>query len=224
MRYFFAIVVGSMMLGCTERNNQHVELRSGEAAEASRLIKSLGGACTTRFDVASFCGRLHTASANVTSKLERAELADQYCRALLDLDLLGSADNQDPLEVRGRCTVAKDFLAYSSETLSELGLSRFEILEFAAEMCAHLREESKRVEKAVAKRVGQKLKSPRDGWCVPWSKCPKMVDDVRRQWIWQYIDMPKCQFESIFKNVPPAEKERLLDKIEAEIGRKPNLF
>ena len=43
MRYFFAIVVGSMMLGCTERNNQHVELRSGEAAEASRLIKSLGG-------------------------------------------------------------------------------------------------------------------------------------------------------------------------------------
>ena len=89
MRYFFAIVVGSMMLGCTERNNQHVELRSGEAADASRLIKSLGGACTTRFEVASFCGRLHTASAKVTSKLERAEHADQYCRALLTSTCLG---------------------------------------------------------------------------------------------------------------------------------------
>lgn len=224
MRFFVTIAVCFLMSGCSKKDGRHVELRSDEAVEASRLIKSLGGSCTARFDVASFCGRLQAVSSNVTSELERVELSDRYCRALLDLDMLGPVDSRNPMEIRGRCTVAKDFLAYSSDTLSELGVSRFEILKFAVAMCAHLREESVRVREDVAKREDAKPSSTWGGWYVPWSRCPKMVDDVRQQWIWQYIDMPKCQFESIFNNVPKAEKERLLDQIVAEIGRMPNLF
>lgn len=225
MRFvFLTLLFCALAVGCSRKTECHVELRTDEAKETSKLIKSLGGACTTKFDVASFSVSLQSVAAKVTNGQERAELADQYCRELLSMDLLGPADCKDPMEIRGRCDIVKNFTYFSTGTLEGLGMSRSQILRFAVLMCTHLREESKRVGKAVAKREDSKPKSQWGGRYVPWSKCPKMIDDARQSWIWQHIDMPKEMFEHITKDMPPVERERLLKDIADEIGRKPNLF
>lgn len=220
----FVLAFFALLLGCSEKAMCHLELRTDEAKEVSGLIKSLGGSCTTRFDVASFSASLQAVVVKVTNEQERAELADQYCHELLSLDMMGPLDGKDPMEIRGRCDVVKKFTYFSTGTLEGLGMSRSQILRFAVAMCAHLREESKRVGKAVAKLEDRTPKSPWGGWYVPWSKCPKMIDDARQCWIWQHIDMPKGMFEYITKDLSPNERKGLLEDIEEEIGRKPNFF
>lgn len=225
MRFAFPILIAlAFVLGCFRNDHWSSALCTDEAKALSKMIDSMGGSCTSRFDVASFCGNIQAVAKSVTNEQERAELADRYCRELLGIDLLGPLGGESPMEIRDRCDVVKKFAYYSPATLEGLGMSRFQLLQFAVAMCTHLREEGERVRKAVAGRENAKPNSPSGGCSVPWSRCPKMVDDVRQQWIWQHIDMPKCRFESIFNTVPPTEKERVLREIEAEIGRKPNLF
>ena len=225
MRFLvFFLAISILLTGCSRKDDQLMVLGSDEAKTASKLIMSLDASCKSRADVASFSGRLRMVVSKVTNDMERAGLANQYCRELLSLDLLGSPGNQDPMAIIGRCDIVKDFLYYSSDTLKDLGMRRFKVLEFAVAMCAHLREERQRMLKAVAKREGSTPKSVKDGWYIPLSKCPKKVDDVRQQWIWQYIDMPKEVFLHVFEDVSSAEKERLLKTIENEIGRRPRIF
>ena len=195
----FLILSLLALMGCNRDVGEYPLSQDGIAV--SHVVSLLDHSITNNLGLVAVGTQIRGGIKSVTNANERAVLFRKYLNQIANLDLIGPEGKAGPLQVHVRCLAIRDAMLDMHETVRAFGCGELGCLELDLKMVKHIDFEIVRLLKVV-NRLPQSKMVPfqHETWgYVDYRKCVDFMVDVRRYWVMQHLDAPKCMYDFCFK-------------------------